>query len=245
MTVEQPLALDVLAIGAHPDDVEMGCGGTLIKLAEAGYAVGAADLTAAALSTRGNPELRRHETDAATALLGLKARFQLNLPESALMTTAGALERLVGLIRRTHPLLLLAPYPERRHPDHRDASELARRAAFWAGVKRFGDDQAPHRPRRIVYYHLHAVENVALVVDISSVFDRKMQAVLAYQSQFGESDDAPHTFVTRPGFVANLEARARYWGKMVGAEFGEPMWVPETPRVEDLVKWTSEQGVTG
>jgi bacillithiol biosynthesis deacetylase BshB1 len=240
------MILDVLAVGAHPDDVELGCGGTLINLHDAGYRAGVVDLTDAALSTRGDVENRRKEADAAANLMGISERFRLGLKETSILSHSDSVLELVSLIRKYRPHIMLAPYWEDRHPDHADASQLVQRAAFWAGVSKFGDAQPPHRPHRIVYYFIHTMGPVSFAVDISSVFDRKLRVVRAFRSQFlPQPGSDSMTFISRPEFLESLISRARFYGAQIGAEYAEPFHVRELSRVEDLVGWAGIQGVVG
>ncbi len=240
------MAFDVLAIGAHPDDVEIGCGGALANLVDAGYRVGIVDLTEALLSSRGNLETRQHEAKDAMGIIGAKERFQMGFHEGSIRSGPGNVEKLVSLIRRTRPLIIFAPYSEDRHPDHMDASDLVHRAVFWAGVAKYGDSQSPHRPHRTLHYHIHWEGPVSLVVDISAGFDRKLKAIRAYRSQFlAQPGSGRMTYISRPEFLEKLISRARYYGALIGAEYGEPFYLHEMIRIEDSVKWAGEQGVVG
>ena len=239
-------SLDVLAVGPHPDDAELGCGGTLAQLAGRGYRVAILDLTEAALSTQGSLPTRQAEAAAAARILGNLPRHQLGLWETAILSSPDALPKLVKFIRRHRPYLVLAPYGEERHPDHNDASELVRRACFWAGVAKYGGRQPPFRPHRLVYYYLHRVADVSLVVDISAGFERKLKAIRAYRSQFSPPPDGSGaTFISRPEFLESIIARARYYGSLIGAEYGEPFHIRELNRVEDIVAWAKRQGGVG
>jgi bacillithiol biosynthesis deacetylase BshB1 len=240
------MTIDALAIGPHPDDVELGCGGTLALLTDRGYRVAILDLTEATLSTRGDIPNRHKEANAAASVLGITGRYQLGLNETAIPSSPDALPKLVEIIRRHRPYLVLAPYWDDRHPDHSDASDLVRRAAFWAGVSKFGDRQPPHRPHRVVYYYLHRVADVSMVVDISVSFDRKLKAIRAFRSQFlPQPGSDAMTFISRPEFLENFISRARYFGSLIGAEYGEPFHIREMNRVEDLVAWAGLQGLVG
>lgn len=237
---------DVLAFGAHPDDVEIGCSGTLINLTDQGYKIGIADLTDARLSTRGDQVSRGEEAGNASEILGLSKRFRLGFSEGSISTGKNNLYRLVSLIRHTKPHIVFAPYWEDRHPDHIDASRLVHSAVFWSGVTRYGDMQPPHRPHRLIYYFLHTIGEVSFVVDITSVFDRKLKAVRAYKSQFlPQPGDTQLTFISRPEFLDNLISRARNYGSQIGVEYGEPFYVREMNRVDDIVSWSEGQGVVG
>ncbi len=237
---------DILAIGPHPDDVELGCAGTLINLVDSGYKVGIVDLTEAMLSTRGDQLSRFEESNSAFRIIGATERFQMDFYEGSLLSDRYNINRLVSLIRKTKPHIVLAPYWDDRHPDHIDASRLIQTACFWSGVSRFGDDQSPHRPHRIIYYFLHWVGPVSIIVDISASFDRKLQAIRAYYSQFlvhpGERE---MTYISRPEFLEKIINRASYYGSQIGSEYGEPFFVRENIRVENLMSWAGVQGIVG
>ncbi|MDP8237916.1 MAG: bacillithiol biosynthesis deacetylase BshB1 [Candidatus Hatepunaea meridiana] len=240
------MTLDVLAIGAHTDDVELGCGGTLISLKDSGYRTGIADLTDGLLATRGDEETRMREARIAAKIIGAEERFQLHFNEGSILSDPMNIYNLATLIRRTRPLMILAPYWEDRHPDHIDASRLIQTASFWSGVSKYGDKLPPYRPHRILFYHIHWEGPVSLVVDISSTFDLKLKAVRSYRSQFlPQAGSDKMTYISRPEFLEKLISRARYYGSLIGAEYGEPFFVREMNRVEDLMKWAGEQGVVG
>jgi len=238
--------LDVLAIGAHADDVEISCGGTVALLVDQGYQVGIADLTQALLATRGDPLTRDDEATDASKILGVHKRFQVGLKEGSLQATTENMYEIVTLIRSTKPHLILAPYWEDRHPDHSDTSRLVQAACFWSGIARYGDSQPPHRPHRTLYYYMHWDGPVSIVVDISSTFDRKLQSIRCYRSQFQSyPGDRSATFISRPEFLENIINRARNYGSMIGTEYGEGFHVRETNRVEDLMTWANTQGMVG
>ncbi len=240
------MTLDVLAIGAHPDDVEIGCSGTLIDLSDRGYKIGVADLTDANLSTRGDQISRREEAENATTVMNISKRYRLGFEESTINSAPDNLTELVGLIREVKPHVLIAPYWKDRHPDHIDASKLTHAAVFWAGVSRYGNDKPPHRPHRVLYYFLHTEGPVSFVVDITSSFDRKLKAVRSYKSQFlPQPGDTQLTYISRPEFLENLISRARYYGSKIGVEYGEPFYTREMNKVEDVVSWANDQGVVG
>lgn len=240
------MAVDILAVGAHPDDVELGCGGTLINMVDSGYRVGIADLTEALLATRGDIDTRIKETQTALEIIGAVERVQLGFFEGSILSNPDNIHQLVNLIRRTQPHLLLAPYWEDRHPDHVDASKLVQTAAFWSGVSRYGDRQPPHRPHRIVFYFIHREGPISFVMDISATFDRKLKAIRSYHSQFHpQPGNEKMTYISRPEFLEKLISRARYYGSLIGAEYGEPFHVREMNRVEDLMAWAGGQGVVG
>jgi bacillithiol biosynthesis deacetylase BshB1 len=213
--------LDILAFAPHPDDVELGCGGSLILAVDKGWKVAVADLTEGEMSSRGTPELRRQEIQRATALLGLTARYSIGLPDSAIGTSPEHREPVIELIRQTRPRIVLAPYWEDRHPDHVRASHLVKEASFFAGVGKLGQ-RAPYRPSWLFYYLLHTPFTPTFIIDVSPVWERRMAAVQAYASQFLSSDREATTALSQPGFLRSLEGRAMGYGWMIQAAYGEP-----------------------
>jgi LmbE family N-acetylglucosaminyl deacetylase len=141
---------------------------------------------------------------------------------------------------------MLSPYHEDRHPDHSATSELVQAASFWAGVARFGDSQPPHRPHRVLNYFLHWEGPAAFIVDISSTFDRKLEAIRCYHTQFLTSpEDRSMTYISRPEFLEKIINRARNYGSQIGSEYGEAFYLREPQRVDNLVTWADMQGVVG
>jgi bacillithiol biosynthesis deacetylase BshB1 len=216
--MKEPVGL--LAIGAHPDDVEIGCGGALLLAAARRIRTGVVDLTDGEASTRGSPEIRAKERDRATELLGVAVRERLELADGSVGTAPDHRLILASAIREFRPRVVVAPFPEDRHPDHAAAGRLAREACFLAGVGRIGEGEA-HRPARLFHYMAHYPFTPSFVVDVSSVWDRKMDAIRAYESQFGGSPE-PVTEIGGPGFLELLEAWATVHGAMIGVARGEP-----------------------
>lgn len=213
-------AADLLAIGAHPDDIEIGCGGTLHKAAKSGWRVVGADLTKAELSTIGNPELRRQEAEAAAQVLGLTERINLELPDTGVGDHPDHLKTVVRLIRQNKPRIVLAPWLEDRHPDHAAAGKLVEQAVFLSGVQKF-DELPPHRPQALYHYMVHHPFTPSFVVDISSSWEAKQRALAAYVSQFAATDADPKTGIAHPSFLSALQARDVWTGALVGAAYGE------------------------
>lgn len=226
--------LDVLAIAAHPDDVEQTCGGTLIKMAELGQRTGVLDLTAGEMGTRGTPEIRIEESEAAGRHLMLAFRGNLRFPDARLENVLAARMSLAMEIRRLRPRVVILPYWEARHPDHYRAGEMAYEACFLAGLKKLDESSAPHRPFKVVYSSLYANVTPSFVVDISAQFDRRMAALLSYQSQYGGGDGSD-LFPGETEIRDRLGAIARFYGNLIGAKYGEPFVTKETMRVDDLL----------
>ncbi|MGB3544355.1 bacillithiol biosynthesis deacetylase BshB1, partial [Rubrivirga sp.] len=240
------MSLDVLALAAHPDDVELCAGGTMCLLADQGYKTGIVDFTRGELGTRGTPEGRMEEAAAAAEILGLEARENLGIPDGDIQNTKENQLKVIRAVRRHRPHIVLATAEVVRHPDHGDATRLSVDALFYSGlakVQTFEDDgtgQEPWRPHHVLHYFqaLDAADPT-FVVDVSSVWERRMEALLAFKSQFYQSDqdpDGPETYISNPRFLKWVEARARTYGYRIGADFGEPFAYRHGPvGVNDLV----------
>lgn len=227
--------LDVLAIAAHPDDIEQTCGGTLLRMAEAGYRTGALDLTAGDMGTRGDPATRIRESEAAGEVMRLQFRGNLRLPDARLENNIAARMTLAAEIRRLRPRVVILPYWEARHPDHYRASELGFEASFLAGLKKLDEATPPHRPYKILYSSLYADVRPSFIVDISTQFDRRMEALFCYASQYG-GGDASGLFPSKEEIRERLAAIARFYGQQIGVRYGEPFVVKEVFRVDDIVQ---------
>ncbi len=212
--------LDYLVIAPHPDDAELGVGGTILLLQAQGARVGVLDLTDGEPTPFGSPEVRRRETDAATAVLGLAWRGNLGLTNRRLEADLDARARLAGALRELRPRVLFAPYWEDAHPDHLAATALVDAARFWAKLTKTDLPGDPFYPQRILYYfsvHLRIHPRPSFVLDVTPHFETKMRAIECYRSQFIEGRDP-----TPPTVLDDLRARGRYWGWAIGAGYGEP-----------------------
>lgn len=228
--------LDVLAIGAHPDDADLGVGGMLHKMAQRGYRTGILDLTRGELASRGTPDQRAIEAAEAGHRLGVITRQQAGLPDGALEDVPAQRQVVARWIRQLRPAMLLAPMTPDRHPDHEAAHRLVRSAHFFAGVAGFDTGDAPFRPPALLFYHAYhqPLAPPAMVVDISEHFEAKRHALAAFTSQFHRPGaEGPETLVSSAAFWEDIETRARYWGQRVGVAFGEPLF-QEGPRCVDL-----------
>ncbi len=227
--------LDILAIAAHPDDVEQTCGGTLLRMAERGYRAGVLDLTAGDMGTRGTPEIRIAESKSAAEHLRLSWRENLRWPDARLENHVSARMTLAGVIRRLRPRTVILPYWTGRHPDHYRTAEIGYEACFLAGLKRLEEDVPPHRPYKILYSSLYANVTPSFVVDISQQFDRRMSALLSYVSQYGDSESASGLFPSHAEVQERLAAVARFYGNLIGVKYGEPFVVKEAMAIDDVV----------
>lgn len=229
--------LDVLAVAAHPDDVEQTCGGTLLRMAEMGYRTGVLDLTAGEMGTRGNAQQRLAEADAAARLLRLSWRGNMRFPDARLENALPARMSLVSALRRLRPRTVILPYWEARHPDHYRAAELAYEACFLAGIAKLDEGESrPHRPFKLIYASLYANVKPSFVVDITAQFDRRMEALFAYASQYLDQDAAGALFPHKDEIRERLAAIARFYGNLIGVCYGEPFVVKETMEVSDIVQ---------
>jgi N-acetylglucosamine malate deacetylase 1 len=230
--IDRPL--DVLAIAAHPDDVEQTCGGTLIRMAEMGYRTGVLDLTAGDMGSRGTPEIRLQESDVAAKQMLLAWRGNMRLPDARLENTISVRMSLAGEIRNLRPRVVMLPYWEGRHPDHYRASEIGYESCFLAGLRKLDDTTEPHRPHKILYSSIYANVTPSFVVDITGQFERRMAALLSYGSQYGEAPDARDLFPTQQEIRERLSSIARFYGNLIGVKYGEPFVVKEMLRVDDV-----------
>jgi len=218
-SLEHP-PLDYLVVAPHPDDAELGVGGTILLLKAQGARVGILDLTNGEPTPHGSPETRKREAEAATAILGVDWRGNLGLPNRSLMSDLPSRHQLAGALRQLRPRCLFAPYWEDAHPDHVAASALVDAARFWAKLTKTDLPGSPHHPQRIIYYfsvHLRLHPRPSFVADVTPYIDAKMRALSCYHSQFiqGRSTEPPT-------LLDDLRDRARYWGWSIGSGYGEP-----------------------
>ena len=231
------MPVDVLAIAAHRDDVELTCAGTLVRASEAGHRTGILDLTAGESATRGSPEVRAREAERAAEVLGVAERRNAGLPDAHLSNTDETRRILVEQIRHFAPRVVILPFPVGRHPDHRIASELGRDACFLAGLARYDAGGTPHRPYKILYALSYREDTVkpTFVVDISSQFDRKLAAIRCYASQFDGAKAAGEIFPTGQDLYSLVETQNAHYGSLIRARYGEPFFTDETMAVEDVM----------
>jgi bacillithiol biosynthesis deacetylase BshB1 len=233
------MELDLLAIAPHPDDVELTCGGTLLKAAEQGYKTGILDLTAGEMGTRGTPETRLKEAAKAARILRVAHRENLGLPDAHLEVIMEMKLAVARRIRALKPHSVILPYWEGRHPDHYTAARLAYEGCFLAGLKRLPIDGDAFRPFKILYSTVYYRDvRPTFVVDISKHYDRRYRAILAYHSQFSPKPKDRKSKVDIPLDRLHKEVNliARYYGQMAGVEYAEPFLVKEVMQVEDVVK---------
>lgn len=236
------MKLDLLAIAAHPDDVELTCGGTLLKMAHDGYKTGILDLTAGEMGTRGTPKTRAKEAAKAGKLLRVSWRGTLGVPDSDVQPIRQHKLRLASVIRELRPKTVILPYWKARHPDHYHASTLGYEGCFLAGLKQLPIDGEPHRPFKILYSTAFAPVRPTFVVDITPYFEQRRRAILAFSSQFrpnrGESSKQfkkTNIFLAIDRLEDEMNRLARHFGEMIGVKYGEPFLVKELIQVHDVV----------
>lgn len=220
------MKLDVLAIGSHPDDVELGCGGTLALMAGRGIKVGILHLTRGEAGTRGSEAQRRQEAEEAARILGAVALEFMDCGDGQLRYGSEEEDALIEHLRNWRPELVLSPAPADRHPDHGRAHRLVADSSFYSGLARRGPG-APYRPAAVFSYMQHDPFEPSFIVDVSASWEVKLEALAAYNSQLyqgDESNEEPPTKVASPEFRQAIEGRAHHFGLMIGAAFGEPFW---------------------
>jgi bacillithiol biosynthesis deacetylase BshB1 len=241
--------IDALAFGAHPDDVELMCGGTMIKLAKMGYQVGIISLTAGELGSKGTAEIRNTEFNAASEIMGLKIHKILDIPDGGVAVKDEYKIKVIEQIRQYTPKIIFAPYWKTRHPDHGYCSQLVRESAFLSGLKKIETGQAAFRPARVIYYMERFEFLPSFIVDISDVFERKMEAIKSYKSQIYNPDDSPNqkemTYISSYSFLQSIVFRGQYWGHKIGNRYGEPFYVNEPLNIDDPVQHFQHYAMAG
>jgi bacillithiol biosynthesis deacetylase BshB1 len=233
--------VDLLAIAAHRDDVELTCGGTLAKAVQAGHQVGILDLTEGESGTRGDAATRAAEAERAARVLGVELRLNAGLPDAHLQNDEPSRLRLVELIRATRPRVVILPYPVGRHPDHRIASELGRDACYLAGLAKYGATggmEAAHRPFKVLYALAYREDPVkpSFVVDISATFETKMAAIRCYASQFDGVKAAGEIHPTGQDLYELIRVQSAHYGSLIRTAYGEPFFTQETLEVRDVLQ---------
>lgn len=229
------MKVDVLAIGAHPDDVELGVGGLVCKLCQAGYRVVIVDLTEGELASRGTVAERRTEAENAAAILGVAERENVGLPDGGLVNTPEQRRILARFIRKYRPQVLLAPMKDDRHPDHHAAHFLAQDANYFAGVAGVDAGHSPYRVPHVYYYRVYGdSSSPQFVIDVSAQMEKKLEALRAYRSQFHNPDyQGEPTYVASPEFWESIQARAASLGARIGVACAEGLHI-DTPVVIEL-----------
>ncbi len=231
--------VDVMAFGAHPDDIELGCGGTLMKLVSMGYSVVLVDMVQGELATRGTVETRRAEAEKALQIIGGEARENLNMEDGHIHTTKEAKHRVARVVRKYRPEFVFLPYYEDRHPDHYHTSTLAYEGIFLAGLAEYKTGQESFRPRRLAYYMAWYEFDPTFIVDISEQYEQKMEAIYAYATQFKPEDNFYNqTRLTSREYNWSLRHRMAYYGSLIGEKYGEGFLIRGTLEAPDPLKMT-------
>lgn len=234
------MKLDALAFGAHADDVEIGCSGTIIKLGALGHKTGVISLTKGEMATRGTPEIRAEEFNKAAEIMGLSAHKMLDIPDGRIERTWENKTKIIKEIRTYKPKIVFAPYWITRHPDHEQTSILVRECAFLSGLKKIDTGQEPFRPNKVIYYQTRFEFKPSFIVDISDFYPQKMKTILAYKSQFFNLDKAKdklgeETLISRPDFPERIETRDKQYGIYIGVKYGEPFLIREALKLNNPV----------
>lgn len=230
-------SLDLLAIAAHRDDAELTCGGTLIRAADSGKTVGVLDLTQGEMGTRGSAKIRFDESEAAARVMGLAVRENLELPDAGIVNDDATRARLVGVLRRLRPRVVIAPAPRGRHPDHRRATELIRDACFLSGLAKYAPGEHPaFRPAKLLHVITYREDGgkPTFVVDVTDQFDRKMAAIRCYSSQFDAAIQAGEVFPNGEPLYDMVTHQAAHYGSLIRKRYGEPFYTEETMEVDDV-----------
>ncbi len=221
------MKLDILAFGVHPDDVELGCAGTIMAAIDQGKKVGIVDLTRGELGTRGTPATRTQEAAAAAKIMGVDVRENLDMADGFFVNDEAHQRKIIALIRKYQPDIILANAPEDRHPDHGRSAKLVSDAAFLSGLRKVetiheGITQQAWRPAYTFHYIQDRFIQPSFVIDITKYMDRKIEAVLAYGTQFNSADTSePQTYISSPQFLETVKARALMLGKRIGVGYAE------------------------
>src|SRR5687767_14133103 len=228
--------VDVLAIAAHPDDIELICGGTLIRAQMLGRSTGILDLAAGELASRGTPELRANEAAKAAKVMGLSVRENLGLPDGGIQNTPETRAKIALVIRRLQPDIVITHSPHGRHPDHPIVAQLVRDACFVAGLKKVEPKFPAHRPRKVLHALSFREDNQkpTFVVDFSAAFEKKLEAIGCYESQFGEAVQAGEVYPTGEPLHDLIRHHAAHYGSLIRCRYGEPFYTTETMRVDDV-----------
>lgn len=236
----EPMKLDVLAIGAHPDDIELSCAATIAQLVRTGKKVGILDLTEGELGTRGSRSIRKREAEVAARSLGVEFRSNLALPDGDIEISRKNVLKVIEVLRRFQPTIILFPHRLERHPDHEHAHRLCREAWFLSGLEKIptrvkGKLQDPFRPRKCFHYMQKYEFVPSFIVDVSDVYEVKKLALAAFKSQFhNPRSKERETLLSSKLFLQSIEARDRHYGSLINVEYGEPFHSIEPLGVDSL-----------
>ena len=231
------MKLDLLAIAPHPDDVELTCGGTMLKMAQAGYRTGILDLTRGETGTRGNPDTRLKEAARAGKILRVQVRRNLGLPDAHLQVSDEFKAAVAGVIRELEPHTVILPYWEGRHPDHYTAARLGYEGCFVAGLKNYPLEGQAFRPFKILYAAAYADVRPTIAVDITKQYDGRRRAILAYASQFRPvKKERSKVALPLDELEGRMDLVARHYGRMIGVKYAEGFVVKEVMQLDDVAR---------
>ncbi len=229
--------LDVLAFSAHPDDIELAAAGTIIKLAKQGYAVGVADMTRGEFGTRGSKEVRQKEAEEAATLMRIKVRECLDIPDGSVTVTRENHLKVIQLLRKYQPKIVINHYWKARHADHMATSQIVTEACYLSGLAKLDTGQQRWRPKRILYHQINYDVIPSFLVDVSSEIEEKWKVVRAHKSQFYNPDSKePETLLSVPTFLEMIDTKMKYWGSLIGVTHAEPFLTTEPFAIPDLVE---------
>ncbi len=229
-------SVDILAIGAHPDDMELICGGTLVRANMLGRSTGILDLAAGEMASRGTPDLRAKEAAKAAKVMGVSVRENLGFPDGGIQNTPDTRAKVAVVIRRLKPKIVITHSQHGRHPDHPTVAQLVRDACFVAGLKKIAPEFAPHRPLKVIHALSFREDNQkpTFVVDITESFEKKVEAIGCYASQFGDAVQAGEVYPNGEPLNDLIRHHAAHYGSLIRCRYGEPFYTTETMRVDDV-----------
>jgi bacillithiol biosynthesis deacetylase BshB1 len=229
-------SVDILAIGAHPDDMELICGGTLVRASMLGRSTGILDLAAGEMASRGTPDLRAKEAAQAAKVMGVSVRENLGFPDGGIQNTPDTRAKVAVVIRRLKPKIVITHSQHGRHPDHPTVAQLVRDACFVAGLKKIAPEFAPHRPLKVIHALSFREDNQkpTFVVDITESFEKKLEAIGCYASQFGDAVQAGEVYPNGEPLNDLIRHHAAHYGSLIRCRYGEPFYTTETMRVDDV-----------
>jgi bacillithiol biosynthesis deacetylase BshB1 len=231
------MQLDVLAFGAHPDDVELFAGGTMAKMAALGYSTGIVDMSRGELGTRGTPGQRKKEAAQAAKILGIQIRENLAFDDGNVPVTPGARLKVIRVLRRYRPKIVLTHYWDDRHPDHVNTSRLVAEAAHHAGLVKIRTGQQRYRPQALLFFKLPTNLAPSFVVDVSDFSEQRLAAIAAYRSQLYDPSSAePSTTLSHPDFLKNVENIHSFYGTLIGKKKGEAFHMKGVLEIQDIIR---------
>ncbi len=235
--------LHVLCMVAHPDDAEIMAGGTLIKLVDQGHRVGIIDFSCGEMGTRGSAAEREQEAACAARVMGVHARENLHFPDAFIENTVANRRKVVEVIRKYRPRLIITPDANTRNPDHGHVSRLVREASFTAGLAKYDTGQERHRPDKILYVMEYYETEPSFAVNITEQYERKMKALACYKSQlFNPEYQGEKTYISSNRFVRDIESRFRYYGAKIHCDYAEVFRIETLLEIEDVVKEVALRG---